>query len=474
MKYITNIISKLLLFTLMTFTAPTLWAAGEFVVVIDAGHGGKDHGAAANGLSEKDINLGVAKKLETYLHKNVKGVKVIMTRDRDEFLSLQKRADIANKAHADLFISIHTNSVDENHPNRENVAGASTHVLGPSKDEKNLEVARRENSVIKAEKNYKQTYENFDPDSDESYIIFEMVQKKNLQQSIDFALMVQKSLYDNAGRRNRGVHQNGFWVLWATSMPSVLVELDFICNPNSAKFLGSSQGQTELAKGIGEAVKTYVEKVTNVAQVPAVQEEQAAPIVGDYAELTAAPVIDDRTVGTAPKSAKHNTPVKRRRRSDAAKERSEKRVVETDEIKVTTETPQPVLTAGTQATPAAKQTSSPVVSQSVSPTDKPKANNSKSAKNNRPGQQAGQLAQNAAEPAKTGQGQQTADIRPSSESKKANRDQEVKKKDNKPKRSDKQQKNSGKTVTTKPAGSHVKASGLGGKIVNVKKPRLNL
>ena len=228
----------------------------DFVVVIDAGHGGKDIGASDNGVNEKDINLGVALKLGQKIKEKLKDVKVVYTRDNDSFISLQGRADKANKAKGNLFISIHTNSVDKKNPNRKTVAGASTYALGLHKDKNNMEVARRENSVIQLEKDHEQKYSGFDPESDESYIIFEMAQKKNLSQSLHFAGKVQKEMAQ-AARKDRGVHQAGFWVLWATAMPAVLVELDFICNPNSAKYMGSEAGQKQLAEAIFKAFESY-------------------------------------------------------------------------------------------------------------------------------------------------------------------------------------------------------------------------
>ncbi|MGM9817238.1 MAG: N-acetylmuramoyl-L-alanine amidase [Lepagella sp.] len=234
-----------------------------YTVVIDAGHGGKDFGAMDNGQNEKMINLGVAKKLAQQIKKNVKNVKVVLTRDDDTFISLQGRADIANFNKADLFISIHTNSVDKSNPNRKKVAGASVYALGHQKDANNLKVAQMENSVIELEDNYHQKYSGFDPNKDESYIIFEMAQKRNLGQSLRFAAEAQKELVATAGRADRGVKQAGFWVLWATSMPSVLVELDFICNPTEAAFLGSDDGQEKMAQALCNAVKRYFSADSN-------------------------------------------------------------------------------------------------------------------------------------------------------------------------------------------------------------------
>lgn len=247
---------------ILLLAIPVSGARGEsrpFTLVIDAGHGGHDVGAVDNGAREKDINLGVATRLKRLVEKNLRGVKVVMTRDGDTFVSLQERAEIANRNHGNLFLSIHTNSVDKSNRNRTNVAGASVYALGLHKDDNNLRVARRENSVIELESDYKQKYSGFDPSKDESYIIFEMAQKKNLGQSLKFASMAQKQLVGNAGRVDRGVKQAGFWVLWATSMPSVLVELDFICNPACAKFLNSDAGRDKLAESLYNAVENYVE-----------------------------------------------------------------------------------------------------------------------------------------------------------------------------------------------------------------------
>lgn len=230
-----------------------------FVLIIDPGHGGKDHGASENGIKEKDINLAVAKYLAKLLEKKKDNIKVVMTRDKDNFITLQRRADIANENKGNLFISIHTNSVDKSNKNRKNISGSSVYTLGLNKDENNMKVAQRENAVIELENDYSRKYSGFDPTKDESYIIFQMAQKKDLIQSIKFAEQAQSKLVSNAHRDNRGVHQAGFWVLWATSMPAVLVELDFICNPKAAKYLSSETGHKEMAEALYEAIVNYVE-----------------------------------------------------------------------------------------------------------------------------------------------------------------------------------------------------------------------
>lgn len=232
----------------------------KVVVVLDPGHGGKDFGACDNGAYEKNITLAVAKKVGAMVEKKLKDVKVVMTRSTDKYLTLQQRADVANNAGGDLFMSIHVNSVDKKSKNRKSVNGSSVYVLGLHRDADNMKVAMRENAVIELESDYKEKYSGFDPSKDESYIIFEMSQKRNLGESIRVASDAQNSLCDRAGRADRGVRQAGFWVLWATSMPAVLVELDFICNPKSVRFMTSDDGEDKLAESLFEAIKKFVER----------------------------------------------------------------------------------------------------------------------------------------------------------------------------------------------------------------------
>ncbi len=232
-------------------------SAKDFVVVIDAGHGGRDVGAVGKFAHEKNINLGVALKLGEMINDNFDDVKVVYTRSTDKFLTLQERAKLANDSHGDLFISIHTNSVDKKNKNRTSIHGAATYILGMHKNDENLEVAMRENSVIKLEKDFSTTYQGFDPNSTESYIIFEISQNQHVAQSIEFASRVQSEFKTVADRKDNGVRQAGFWVLSKTSMPAVLVELDFICNPTQEKYLDSEKGQEKLAKSIYNAFWSY-------------------------------------------------------------------------------------------------------------------------------------------------------------------------------------------------------------------------
>ena len=226
------------------------------VVVIDPGHGGKDPGAKVNGVREKDIVLDICLKVGNYIKKNYPGVKVIYTRSTDIFIPLFKRAQIANKNKADLFISVHANSVGA-----PSVAGTETFVLGNHRSEDNLEIAKKENSVILLEDNYTTRYEGFDPNSSESYIMFEMVQNEYLEQSLGFAAEVQKQFKERAKRIDRGVKQAGFLVLRETTMPSVLVEVGFISNTREKNYLVSENGKTYLASAIYRSFKQYKEDI---------------------------------------------------------------------------------------------------------------------------------------------------------------------------------------------------------------------
>jgi N-acetylmuramoyl-L-alanine amidase len=231
-------------------------AAKEFVVVIDPGHGGDDPGAVGKISKEKDINLKVALKLGRLIRNNCKEVSVIYTRDTDVFVNLNRRAEIANNAKADLFISIHTNALVNNHT----IKGASTWTLGLAKSEANLSVAKRENSVILYEDDYQTSYAGFDPNSSESYIIFEFMQDKYMLQSVRFASIVQQHFKTTCRRVDRGVHQAGFLVLKASAMPSVLVELGFISTPEEERYMNTEEGVNNLAKGIYNAFLQYKEE----------------------------------------------------------------------------------------------------------------------------------------------------------------------------------------------------------------------
>ena len=228
-----------------------------FTLVIDAGHGGNDAGAIGAITKEKTINLNVALAFGRLVERNCKDVKVIYTRKTDVFVPLHTRADIANKAKADLFISIHTNAL----PKRKISRGLETYTLGMHRAADNLDVAKRENSVILIEKDYKQRYQGFDPNSSESYIMFELIQDKNMAQSVELAKLVQKRTCAEARRQNKGVKQAGFLVLRETSMPSCLIELGFISTPDEERFLHSESGVEQLGRGIYQAFVDYYKGV---------------------------------------------------------------------------------------------------------------------------------------------------------------------------------------------------------------------
>ena len=245
---------SLISFILILFAAAAM-AAGKhkFTLVIDPGHGGHDVGAMGKFSKEKDINLRTALAFGKYVERNCSDVKVIYTRKTDVFVTLHGRAEIANKAKADLFISIHTNSL----PGKKISRGLETYTLGMHRASDNLDVAKRENSVILVEKDYKKHYEGFDPNSSESYIIFEFLQDHNMAKSVELAKLVQSNVCSTANRPNKGVKQAGFLVLRETSMPSCLIELGFISTSDEEKILNTESEVDKMARGIYQAFVKY-------------------------------------------------------------------------------------------------------------------------------------------------------------------------------------------------------------------------
>ncbi len=221
-------------------------------VVIDPGHGGKDPGAIGKNSKEKNIVLSVALKAGKMIQDSLKDVQVIYTRKTDVFIELHKRAQIANESGADVFISIHCNSNKSTQPH-----GTETYVMGLHKSQANLEVAKTENAAIYFEDDYKDQYEGFDPNSDEDYIVLSMFQSATIDQSIDLSSKVQNEFGAIIKNENRGVKQAGFWVLYKTTMPGILVELGFLSNPVEEKYLMSDQGQNKMVFAIFEAFKAY-------------------------------------------------------------------------------------------------------------------------------------------------------------------------------------------------------------------------
>lgn len=233
-------------------------SARQFVITLDAGHGGKDYGAIGKITNEKTVTLNVVRQLGALIEKNMPDVKVVYTRTSDIFIPLAQRAEISNQAASDLFMSVHVNSVDKRNRRRTTIEGCQVYTLGLHKTAENLEVAKRENSVMELEDNNTARYADFDPNSLESDIVFELSQNLRLDQSIEFADAIHHQLAEVAGRAPKGVRQAGFWVLWATSAPAVLVELDFICNPTSERFLHSESGQEKMVAALYNAFCAYL------------------------------------------------------------------------------------------------------------------------------------------------------------------------------------------------------------------------
>jgi len=228
----------------------------NWVIVIDAGHGGKDPGALGSISREKDIVLAIALKTGEYIEKNLKNVTVLYTRKNDTYVELRDRANFANKNKADLFISIHANWAKS-----KSIMGAETYIMGTAKDQQNLEVAMKENEVIFLEDDYSTKYEGFDPKSEESYIMFTLMQKVFQDQSTELASKIQTQFREKVDRHDRDIKQAGFWVLFATTMPSVLIETGFITNTSEEKFLNSKQGQDYLASAIYRAISDYINAI---------------------------------------------------------------------------------------------------------------------------------------------------------------------------------------------------------------------
>lgn len=271
------------MFRKITILFCTLWAmtlhASDFTVVIDAGHGGKDAGAVGRQVMEKNLNLDVSLQLAQKIRAAYPEVKVLLTREKDVFITLQGRADFANHNNADLFICIHTNASE----NR-SAHGAETFILGTERLEDNLDVAMRENAVMKLESDYQTTYQGFDPNSVDSYIMFDLLQNQYLDQSLLFAGLVQTEFAQTLHRDDRGVRQAAFWVLLKSACPSVLVEMGFISNKDEEKFLASAEGRQSVVNAIFTAFSKFYGKTPAVSDSVAVSnlpsgERNVAPAV---------------------------------------------------------------------------------------------------------------------------------------------------------------------------------------------------
>jgi N-acetylmuramoyl-L-alanine amidase len=251
MLLLTNRNIFLLLLSFCVFTATAQNKNAKFTVVLDAGHGGKDPGNSYHGFVEKEIALKTTLKVG-YLLEKQKDFEVVYTRQTDVFIELVNRPKVANKINADLFVSIHCNSVTNQTP-----AGTETFVMGLSRSNMNLEVAKKENSVILLEDNYKKTYEGFDPHKPESLAGLKIKQEDNLNSSITLASFIQDNFTQNLNRKTRGVKQQPLWVLDAAYMPGVLIELGFLSNKEEGEYLNSEEGQDQMAEQIAKAIMAY-------------------------------------------------------------------------------------------------------------------------------------------------------------------------------------------------------------------------
>ena len=270
---------KRIIFCFLVFTAFTISKSvlaqnksnffGVKVVCIDAGHGGHDGGCQGPNSSEKDVALAIALKLGKHIEDNFPDVEVVYTRKTDVYLKLWERAAVANKAKADLFICVHANAADS-----KSALGTETFVMGLHKSEANLKVAKRENSSILLEEDYKTKYSDFDPNSPESYIVLTMRQNAFIDQSLNFAAKIQVQFTDRVGRKNRGVKQAGFLVLHQTNMPSVLIETGFLTNKEEEKFLTSNIGQDYMASAVYRAFKAYKEEIEAKQKVEIQKQEE--------------------------------------------------------------------------------------------------------------------------------------------------------------------------------------------------------
>ena len=272
-----------------------------FVVVIDPGHGGKDPGNLGNGFREKDIVLDVYKQVGALLQQQ--GVEVIYTREKDVFIELYDRAPIANKADADLFVSIHCDS------HNSQAYGAGTFVMGLSKSDKNLNTAKKENEVIFLEENYQERYKGFDPSSPESLIGLTLLQEEYLDQSIRLAGLIQKNLVQNLKRKDRSVRQDVFWVLHHSYMPSVLIELGFLTNNSEGPYLNSKNGRKEMAQEIARSILEYKTEIDfanqNQVTIPELTQGQNSESENAQNERISASSAQGSTGNTQPGASKN-------------------------------------------------------------------------------------------------------------------------------------------------------------------------
>ncbi|MDR0728823.1 MAG: N-acetylmuramoyl-L-alanine amidase [Prevotellaceae bacterium] len=290
-----SVIRYILLFVCGTVAGVLTYAqgpTGEYrirKVVIDAGHGGKDPGVVGRRLKEKDVVLPIALQLGKLIKEQHPEVEIVYTRDKDVFIPLDERSAIANKCNANLFISIHANSV----LNKRNAGarGSETYIMGLHRSADNMEVAQRENAVISYERDYETKYEGFDPNSPESYIIFSLMQYAYFDQSLAFAGMVQEQLPLSPITKSRGVQQAGFLVLWQTTMPSVLIEVGFLSNPMEESLLAKVETRNDIARRIATAFSNYKARYEQHGVLTTVAAEQSAVTPASTPPATTTPDV---------------------------------------------------------------------------------------------------------------------------------------------------------------------------------------
>lgn len=284
---VVKLIFLFIAFIIVSGSASALKNDKGWVIVIDAGHGGKDPGAVGSFSYEKNITLAIALRTGEYIEQNIKNVTVIYTRKNDTFVELRDRANIANKNKADLFISIHANWAKS-----KSIQGTETFIMGLAKNDQNLEVAKKENEVILLENDFSTKYEGFDPKSPESYIIFSLMQNIFQEQSTGLASKIQTQYKEKIYRTDRGVKQAGFWVLFMTTMPSVLTETGFITNPSEEKYLNSKQGQDYLSSCLFKACRDYISEIDSKSgmspeknQNPEPEPNISTPVISPAGEI---------------------------------------------------------------------------------------------------------------------------------------------------------------------------------------------
>jgi N-acetylmuramoyl-L-alanine amidase len=324
MNRVFGIISTVLMLLILNIVLvqPVIGQKKKFTVVLDAGHGGKDPGAVGKISKEKDIVLNVVKNVGRLINDRMPDVNVIYTRKTDVFLPLEERAHIANENHADLFISIHVNAAKSGA-----AYGAETYTMGIAKTRSNLDVAMTENSVMLLEDNYQTKYRGFDPNSVESYIMFDLMMDKYLDKSVEFATNVQNQFKHYARRYDRGVRQAGFWVLHRSACPSVLIELGFLSNYAEELYLASDKGQAELSGSIYNAfVKLKKEHDKRQGYINAkddeLSSEQLKPQSRDTDKVQIKPVVEEKkqTLSESKKDEKLTEIRKDEKKADVKKE----------------------------------------------------------------------------------------------------------------------------------------------------------